>query len=217
MLPACPQLLAVSWGSHRPGVALPRLLLQKSFLPLLTKPKADHLGSCKTIQMQNKMLLKTVPQIAKHLIKPGHGLKKIKIMWMPFVKMVLRQEGSKQLTTQKCHRCTRECLSIILFIPACKSRRDCQILCCDSSLCCHHCTSLREPGLSPAAPAGFWFVSPEELSHSSLRKEGRERKCALVLQELDCDLWGRGRQEISDPWLFHLDINFFLTSDQVNA
>lgn len=57
-----PQLLAVSWGSHRPGVALLSLLkVLRTFLPLLTEPKADHLGSCKTIQMQTKMLLKTVP------------------------------------------------------------------------------------------------------------------------------------------------------------
>lgn len=33
----------------------------KTFLPVLTKPKADHLVSWKTIQMQNKTLLKTVP------------------------------------------------------------------------------------------------------------------------------------------------------------
>lgn len=199
-----------TWGGPAKS---PSAKVLRTFLPPMTQPKADHLGSCKTVQMQNKMLLKTVPQIARHLIKPGHGLKYIKIMWMPFVKMVLRQEGSEQLTTQKCHRCTRECLSIILFIPACKSRRDCQILCSDSSLCCHRCTSLREPGPSPAAPAGFGFVSPEEPQEGGHRR-GKVPWCS---QELPCDLWGRGRQELPDSQLFHLDINFSLASDLVNV
>lgn len=142
------------WGQTWGGSAeSPTAKVLRAFLPLLTEPKADHLGSWKTIEMQNKMLLKTVPYIAKHLKKPGHGLKYIKIIWMLFVKIILSQEGSKHLTTQKCHRCTRECLSIILFIPACKSRRDCQILCSD--LCCHPCTSLREPRPRQQLQLGF--------------------------------------------------------------
>lgn len=35
-------------------------------------------------------------------------------------------------------------------------------------------------------------------------------------QGLNCDLWGRGRQELYNPWHFHLDISFFLASDLVN-
>lgn len=75
---------------------------------------------------------------------------------MLFVKIILKQEGSKQLTTQKCHRCTCKCLSVMLLIPDCKSRRDCQILCAD------RCMLHAEPQLGPAAPAGVWHFSAEE-------------------------------------------------------
>lgn len=155
----------------------------KTFLLLLTKPKADHLVSWKTIQIQNKMHLKTVPQIAKHLKKPGHGLNYIKITWTLFVKIILNQEGSKQLTTQKCHRCTCKCLSIILLIPDCKSRRDCQILCSDCLHAAIHCISLREPKLSPAAPAGFWHFSPEEAEPQQPQAGGSPPPGALVTAE----------------------------------
>lgn len=33
----------------------------------------------------------------------------------------------------------------------------------------------------------------------------------------NCDLWGRARQELHDPWHFHSDINFSLASDLVNV
>lgn len=64
---ACLQLMAPSWGSHRPGVAplsptfpASRETVLETFLPVLS-PKLLILLSWMTVQMQTKMLLKTVP------------------------------------------------------------------------------------------------------------------------------------------------------------
>lgn len=147
---------------------------------------------------------------------------------MLFVKIVLNQEGSKQLTTQKCHRCTCKCLSIILLIPNRKSRRDCQILCSDCPHAAIHCISLREPKRSPTAPAGVWRLSPEEAEPQQPqaggsppqgfgdRKEVLRGKMPGCSREQNRHPWGRGRQDLYSPWRFHLDVNVFLASNPVN-